>query len=622
VARPGTTDTQPLSRNRRASLSQIPVLNSAALAGWLILVAANLLVGNATTSVWDQDEAAYAGFAADMVHNQNWTVPHFPYSQPHRKPPLAFWMMAGSCELFGVNEFALRLPSVLAMAGTVACIWFGARFLVGRAGAQLAAMVFSTCLLVLNLAKLALTDSVLLCCETVAALALLRGAVQPRPMATVALWAAVAAGLLAKGPPILILTGSMFLFLLLFYRGRRNLLYLHPWLGLPLALLPLAVWIWRAWQVDSSYVLFLGYWYVLRRIGGSVFGQSGPPGTYFVCLLILVLPWTGYLLPALVDAWKGVRKRRTGPLLLGAWLCGGWLIWELLPSKLPSYALGAFPALALLIAGQLRAHLTGNSNWSARPSLRAGFRIAVIISVCLALAETAVSLWFGSGWRRFGTVVPAALMVLLALRATQLQKRGSARPAFKVLLFGSLTVNLLAWSTLVPAIEYGRSVNQRAAHAIALRCRPGTVVAVAAGLSSPSFPFYVQQAGLEFWDLAHAEDRSAAVRLDWTALKHFGVRELRAEIQRQKRPRRSDKDERAESLERVRALFASARPFAFVLDQEQFSALEGQLAGASVTQVEGWLWDRFRRVRYTIVITPSAGRDAADSTGSTAAALS
>ena len=75
----------------RMSSASWPILSDRKLVlGFLVLAAANLLIGNATTAVWDQDEAAYAGFARSMAVDGHWVVPEFPCSQAHRKVPLTF----------------------------------------------------------------------------------------------------------------------------------------------------------------------------------------------------------------------------------------------------------------------------------------------------------------------------------------------------------------------------------------------------------------------------------------------------------------------------------------------------------------------------------------------------
>ena len=576
------------------------------IVAFFVLLVAALLIGNATASLWDQDEAAYAGFARSMVEDHHWVVPDFPYTHPHRKVPLAFWLIAASFEALGINEFALRLPSLLAIVATAVCLCWGGRFLLGAGVAKLAAMMLVSSLLVLNLGKIALTDGVLLVFQTVAALALLRGAVKPSWRATVILWLAVAGGLLAKGPPILILVGGMFVFLLIFYPRRRNLIHLHPWFGLPLALVPLAVWIYLAWQQDQRYVLFLGYWYVLRRVGGTTFGHGGPPGTYFLLFFVCLIPWTGYLLTALADVWRRIRKRRLPFLLIASWLFGGWIIWELLSSKLPTYTVGAFPALALLLARQVQRNLAGRITWRTHRSLRVGSYVLVVVCAALAVVLLGLGVWLGAPWAKVLAILPAAAIAFLGWSALRFQRRAEPAAAVKTLLLGSLAANLLIWMVLVPGIEPRRSATRQVADTIASLCRPETTVVVAKNVSSPSLPFYVRQNSLRFQDAGDSDAERPPLEVDWSLLWKWQLRELAQKVKAQNPPEPTLEEKRQARLERVTQLSRSDRPLAFVLDEQQYDELRDQLAGGRVIRIDGWLSDRFADTTYVIAITPAA----------------
>ena len=92
---------------------------------WIsLLLAINLLVNNHQVSLWDEDEAAYAGFAQTMVETGNWVTPNYPQSVIHRKTPLHFWVIGGSYQIFGENEFAVRFSSSLAIFLTCLLVYF------------------------------------------------------------------------------------------------------------------------------------------------------------------------------------------------------------------------------------------------------------------------------------------------------------------------------------------------------------------------------------------------------------------------------------------------------------------------------------------------------------------
>ena len=61
---------------------------------WLLLVgvflAFNLLLFNHDISLWDDDEAAYAGFGQQTLASGDWVNPRSLWADIHRKPPLHF----------------------------------------------------------------------------------------------------------------------------------------------------------------------------------------------------------------------------------------------------------------------------------------------------------------------------------------------------------------------------------------------------------------------------------------------------------------------------------------------------------------------------------------------------
>jgi 4-amino-4-deoxy-L-arabinose transferase-like glycosyltransferase len=318
-----------------------------------------LLIGLAWNggALWDQDEAAYAGFAKRMLDSGNWLIPDFIWSEPHRKPPLHFWHIALSFKLFGVNTFALRLPSALFLWASYLLVYGWVRRALHAQTALLTVMVLSTTLLLSVLGKVSVTDSTLLFFETACAVALWHVLYRPGSRRWVWIfWGALAMALLVKGPPVLLFTGVL-LPLLWFHPQRQNLWALKPWWYGPLALLPFAAWAYLTVQQDGGALLqWLLDWYVVKRIGGSVFGQSGPPGTHVLYLALSFLPWILFLPGAIKMGWQALKQRQHPLFFAAAWAVAGWLLWEFSPSKLPVYTMAAQVPLALFVAQAAEGH--------------------------------------------------------------------------------------------------------------------------------------------------------------------------------------------------------------------------------------------------------------------------
>ena len=99
---------------------------------WLLLVLLALAAAmTALTAGWgslyNETDGQYAGAAKVMAQGGSWLVPENDGIPRLVKPPLQYWLMAVSMKIFGINEFAARLPCA---AGLIA--WVGVTFLIGE----------------------------------------------------------------------------------------------------------------------------------------------------------------------------------------------------------------------------------------------------------------------------------------------------------------------------------------------------------------------------------------------------------------------------------------------------------------------------------------------------------
>ena len=75
--------------------------------------------------IWDPDEGRYTNVALHMLDSGNWLEPHRSEEVGHwTKPPLTYWAIAASVEVFGRNPWAARLPGSLAY---LLCAWLAFR---------------------------------------------------------------------------------------------------------------------------------------------------------------------------------------------------------------------------------------------------------------------------------------------------------------------------------------------------------------------------------------------------------------------------------------------------------------------------------------------------------------
>ncbi|HPJ53525.1 MAG TPA: glycosyltransferase family 39 protein [Flavobacteriales bacterium] len=89
---------------------------NARLAIPLALVAAAMLLfvpGLGAVHLFDWDEINFAEISREMLLLDDYSRVHVDFRPFWEKPPLFFWMQVGAMELFGVGEFAARLPNAL-----------------------------------------------------------------------------------------------------------------------------------------------------------------------------------------------------------------------------------------------------------------------------------------------------------------------------------------------------------------------------------------------------------------------------------------------------------------------------------------------------------------------------
>ena len=129
----------------------------------LLLLLAGILffVGLGSTGLTDRDEGRNAEAGREMYEQGQWISPTFNYEPRFAKPVFVYWLMSLSYHLFGVSEFAARLPS--AVAGMI-LIFLQYVFLARCRGPAFG--LFGAAMLLLNveilgLGRMALTDSVL-----------------------------------------------------------------------------------------------------------------------------------------------------------------------------------------------------------------------------------------------------------------------------------------------------------------------------------------------------------------------------------------------------------------------------------------------------------------------------
>jgi 4-amino-4-deoxy-L-arabinose transferase-like glycosyltransferase len=86
---------------------------------WLILQIGGLF----TPGLLDDVDSVYIQIAREMLHRRDYVTPYINGIRFFDKPPLMFWMAAGSMHLFGIHDWAARLPLALAVLALLLAVY-------------------------------------------------------------------------------------------------------------------------------------------------------------------------------------------------------------------------------------------------------------------------------------------------------------------------------------------------------------------------------------------------------------------------------------------------------------------------------------------------------------------
>ena len=336
-----------------------PVVPSKKQYVWLFLA---VIVFHGMGTWWlpliDRDEPRFAEASREMIERGDYVVPYFNNKYRFDKPPLTYWFQSTAYRVFGENEWAARLPSVLA-AGGVALILlaWGTRLKNVGVGWR-AAVIFTLSLQVALHAKAAVADMLLVFFMVLSAWA---GWEWAKKRTAGHWWAVLVAGLalgfLAKGPIAWLVLVPVGMGLWQAEEKGRWRRLGGFFLAIIVALGLVAWWGIPALQATDGkfFDVGIGKHVVGRSVktmeghgAKSVLGYIATMPFYFATVFASFAPWC-FALPALVRGW---RKSWSDPneRMLWWYVLLVFGVFSLVKTKLPHYTLPAFPMLAILVA--------------------------------------------------------------------------------------------------------------------------------------------------------------------------------------------------------------------------------------------------------------------------------
>jgi 4-amino-4-deoxy-L-arabinose transferase-like glycosyltransferase len=396
-----------------------------------VVAAVTMFTALGWPQLWDRDEPRNARCAVEMRERGDWIVPTFNGELRAHKPVLLYWLIMSAYEIFGPTEFAARFWSAVLGVGTVLVTYrLGCLLFSPRAGLW-AGLAMATNLNFVVAARAATPDSVLIFFTTAAVYFFFAAlgwrddgvAIESR-WRLVGSYVCMGLAVLAKGPIGVVLPlGTIGLALL--YASDSESTVVSVWARLlrpfrpshvlrramllrPLWLVAIVVAVAAPWYV-AVHVQTGGAWtaeffleHHLARATSPMESHDGPIFYYIVALLAGFFPWSVFAAPVLVEIVQGatsassVEARQGEAARFPYRVLACWTVWcvglfSLAGTKLPSYILPAYPAVALATGAFLDRWLAGvqaAAAWwmKAAFGVLAAVGAALMIGLCIAIA--------------------------------------------------------------------------------------------------------------------------------------------------------------------------------------------------------------------------------------------
>jgi 4-amino-4-deoxy-L-arabinose transferase-like glycosyltransferase len=444
----------------------------------------------------DRDEARFAQATKQMLETGEYVDIRFQDEVRYKKPVGIYWLQAGvvkAANALGMPNaqhtiWVYRIPSLIGAIGAVLLTYWAALSFVSRRAALLAGLMMATSILLGVEARLAKTDAMLLL-TTVAAMGAMariylgerRPAAGPTGWALPAIfWTALAAGILIKGPLIVMFVVLTILALAVTDRSVRWLAGLRPVAGvLWLCLLVLPWFLAIISRSGSNFFAESVGHDLMSKVVSAQEAHGAPPGSYY--LLFWLTFWPGATLAAMAAPSIWVARREKGAKFLLCWIVPAWIVLELVITKLPHYVLPLYPAIAILISGVVDPHVLSRNRWLTR-----GTSWWFVLPVLLGVGTIVVLVTFG---RQLG--LPAwpfaAAAMIFGLWAWWLYQADGAEHSLLRSMVASWLLAVAIYGFIIPSLgtafpspALARIVNEA-------NCKPALVAA--AGYQEPSLVF-------------------------------------------------------------------------------------------------------------------------------------
>jgi 4-amino-4-deoxy-L-arabinose transferase-like glycosyltransferase len=424
----------------------------------LVVLYASLFSGLGALGLVGPDEPRYAAIAQAMAETHDWITPRLWGTPWFEKPVLYYWAAGMAMRVFGVSEFAARLPSALGALLAVLTVAWTALRAYGVGAAWYVLLMLPTSVAMIGFSRAATPDMLfagMLTAAMAVAVEMLQKS-RPGPILRIAFGFFLGAAVLAKGPAAVILAGgATLLWTGLSCQWRAPFRFLDPWAIAAFCATALPWYVLCALHNPGFLRDFIWH-HNFERYLTPVF-QHPQPFWFFGPMLILgILPWLPLLLTALIDAAR-IRHMETvansPALFLACWALFPLLFFSFSQSKLPGYILPAIPPTVLLLARSLLRQADRKAKAMQIVAASVGMVFPLLMGIAYAkLNGLTIPAWINPDFSKGIQMEFAAALVCGVLVGTVALRR-KLHGAISSAAFATVVLLLLANHFLMPRLD-------------------------------------------------------------------------------------------------------------------------------------------------------------------------
>jgi 4-amino-4-deoxy-L-arabinose transferase-like glycosyltransferase len=480
---------------------------------------------------WAPVEPRYGEIVRVMFAKGEWIVPTINGDLYTDKPILYFWLVLLASKLLGaVSEWSVRLPAALGGVGFVLTTYsIGKEFFSARVG-FLSAAILATSMRVIWESRWAHIDMLfgfffVLAIYFAARWLFRRG----HSYEILFAYLFMALATLAKGLIGVVLPALLLIAYVLVRRDWRRLREAKLPLGMALFLLLTAPWLILVSQATGGKWLadFLYIHHFQRYVAGA--GHRQPFYYYFATLPVDLLPWTIFVVPALVAYWP-YRKIAREPvsLFFVLWFSTVFLFFSFSDTKRELYLVPLLPTVALLLGNYFNDLISGEIRQTSLHRWLGMGNFAVIAFLAIAVPVVA---WF---MRRevFGSTVPVSVVLATGGASVVyfIWQRQPLRTVAAIALMMTLGM-LSAAQWIFPYLEQFKS---RRSFALAInKLVPSAVPLYIYADTMNDFNFYLERAAIPVLSsAAEVEKLLAGAPASYLLIKERDLKKLNMTAQR------------------------------------------------------------------------------------------